>query len=177
MLTIHKSKRAVSVSKWRRDAVEVRWQTLECCQVCVILTSPLTVFRLKMCVFVWERERARDRVEYSCSCKYLHQESKPRATFMSQSKCWAKIRHQIKTIFLNLFSVKYLRNISPISVECRKCHCPWSLMSIYSTMTSKKASKYFCKFSEKDMAKSVSDAGHYFARCIIILKEQCCMSM
>lgn len=94
MLTNHKNG-AMSMSAWRRDAT-----LLECCQVNVILTSPLSVSQLKMCV--WESER--QRVECTCSCKYLHRESKSRATVMSQYKCWAKIRHQIKQQPMNHFS-------------------------------------------------------------------------
>lgn len=111
---------------------------------CVILTSPLTVSQLKMCMCVWERASERQRVECTCSCKYLHRESKSRATVMSQYKCWAKIRQQIKQP-MNHFSKSLLRKkyLWKISVGCRKCCGPWSLTSIYSAMTSKKAFHFF----------------------------------
>lgn len=140
MLTIHKNG-AISMSAWSRDAVEVRWQTLECCQVCVILTSPLTVSLLKICV--WESER--QRVECTCSCKYLHRESKSRATVMSQYKCWAKIRHNLWTVFQNLYCVKYIWNT--ISAGCTKCG-PWSFnVSLPSYDIQKKASIFFRTFA------------------------------
>lgn len=117
---------------------------------CVILTSPLTVSQLAMCV--WESER----VECTCSCKYLHRESKSRATVMSQYKCWAKIRHNLWTIFQNLYCVKYIWNT--ISVGCRKCCGPWSFnVSLPSYDIQKKASVFsvLLQISEKDRAKSV----------------------
>ncbi len=177
MLTIHKSKRAVSVSTWRRDAVEVRWKMLECCQVRVSFWPHLSLFSGSKCVCLCERESERETelntlVPANIYTKRANLEQHSWSNLSAEPKSDTR-SNNLWTIFQNLFSVKYLF----FSVECRKCRGPWSLMSIYSTMTSKKASKYFCKFSEKDMAKSVSDAGHYFARCIIILKEQCCMSM
>lgn len=106
---------------------------------CVILTSPLTVSRLKMSVC--ESEQARDRELSALVPANIYTE---RANLEQQS--WANISAEPKsdttsnnlwTIFQNLSSVKYLWKILAISVGCRKCRGPWSLMSIYSAMTSK----------------------------------------